>query len=303
MRAPVVLFGLVGCAAHDPALEAKIDTLSAQVAANQKAIEALHQDLHEPKTHDNLSQRLDALQEKLDKIIAATNRGMPADRPHRPEPDKSKVYAVKVAGYPSIGPADAKVTLVWIHDYADPYSNKSRPVIEVLRKKYGNDLRVVYRDLVVHPQTAMASALGACAAERQKQFAAYDELVWTKSFATHSFDQNQDASSACWDTSEGCPVVLGYAVELKLKLDKFRADMKSCKSSVDDDMKQIQGFGIGATPTWFINGRWMQGAMPQENFEALIDEELAKANQSKLPKAQYYQRAVMEKGLPKLETP
>jgi hypothetical protein len=71
-------------------------------------------------------------------------------------------------------------------------------------------------------------------------------------------------------------------------------------------MRELQKFGVGATPSFFINGRFMSGAMPIENFVTIIDEELKKANeriQQGTPAAQYYQQWVMDKGLKALEAP
>ena len=36
--------------------------------------------------------------------------------------------------------------------------------------------------------------------------------------------------------------------------------------------------GVGATPAFFINGRFLSGAQPAAAFSALIDEEMKKAN-------------------------
>jgi predicted DsbA family dithiol-disulfide isomerase len=75
---------------------------------------------------------------------------------------------------------------------------------------------------------------------------------------------------------------------------------------VQTDMRDLQKLGVGATPAFFINGRFMSGAMPLENFVTLIDEELKKANeriQQGTAPAQYYQQWVVDKGLKTLEAP
>ena len=65
----------------------------------------------------NLNDKID----KLEKLIIANcgqGGGRGAQRPQRPEPDRSKTYAVPVEGDPIIGRADAKVTLIEAFDYA-----------------------------------------------------------------------------------------------------------------------------------------------------------------------------------------
>jgi len=71
----------------------------------------------------NLNDRMERIEKKLDALIASGGgRGNAAGaqqaRPQRPEPDRSKTYAVSIEGDPFIGAADAKVTLIEAFDYA-----------------------------------------------------------------------------------------------------------------------------------------------------------------------------------------
>jgi protein-disulfide isomerase len=261
----------------------------------------------------NVDQKLAQIQKDISDIKQALGKGgaMPgAQRPARAEPDHAKTYAVAVDGDPFDGPADAKVTLVKAYDYACPYCEKVRDTMDELRKKYGNDLRIVYKQFVVHPQVATAGALAFCAAGRQGKAVEMDKLLWDKSFKSHTFDKDatddKGAAQKCWESSAGCPIVLGYAKELSLNEGKFKTDMKDCQTLIQKDMHDLQSLGVGATPSFFINGRFMSGAMPVDNFVALIDEELKKAEaaiSSGTPKSEYYQQAVIGKGLKTLEAP
>jgi protein-disulfide isomerase len=233
---------------------------------------------------------------------------------------------VPIEGDPFQGPADAKVTVVKAYDYACPFCEKVRDTMDELRKKYGNDVRIVYKQFVVHPQVATSGALAACAASKQggpDKFVAFDNLLWDKGFKTRQFDKDVDPGAAagaekgsgapagapvkCWDSPGGCPIVLGFAKELGLDEAKFKADMKGdCQQLIAKDMKDLQQLGVGATPSFFINGRFISGAGPVEGFEAVIDEELKKANekiQSGVPAAQYYQQVIVDKGQKTLDAP
>jgi protein-disulfide isomerase len=261
----------------------------------------------------NVDQKLAQIQKDVADIKAAIGKGgagAAAQRPSRPEPDRAKTYAVPIDGDPFDGPADAKVTLVKAYDYACPYCEKVRDTMDDLRKKYGNDLRIVYKQFVVHPQVATAGALAFCAAGRQGKAVEMDKALWEKSFKSHTFDKDASGEGGqaqkCWESSAGCPVVLGYAKDLGLNEDKFKADMKDCQTLIQKDMRELQTLGVGATPSFFINGRFMSGAMPMENFTALIDEEMKKADaaiSAGTPKAEYYKQAVVDKGLKTLEAP
>lgn len=174
-------------------------------------------------------------------------------------------------------------------------------------KKYGDDVRVVTKHLVVHPRNAMAGALANCAAGKQGKHKDMDRLIWDKGWLGKSLDNSDVPPAAggqpqkCWDLPEGCKNVVSYAQELQLDINKFKADMKGeCQAFVAKDMKDLQALMVGATPSFFINGRFISGAVPIDNFIAVIDEELKKANEriaQGTPQAAYYQTWVVEKGL------
>jgi protein-disulfide isomerase len=255
----------------------------------------------------NLERKIDDLSKKVDQLAASGGRpgAAPQQRPQRAEPDRAKTYAVPVDGDPFDGPADAKVTLVKAYDYACPYCEKVRDTMEELRKKYGNDLRIVFKQFVVHPQVATAGALAFCAAAKQGKALQMDALLWDKGFKGRQFDKDE-GSTHCWESDAGCPVVGGFATELGLDASKFKADMKACNAQTQKDMRELQQLGVGATPSFFVNGRFISGAMPIDNFTGLIDEELKKANeriQQGTPAAAYYQQWILDKGLKTLEAP
>ena len=251
-----------------------------------------------------INERLD----KIEKLIAQNcaggggRAGAQPNQPPRRQQDPAKTYAVPIDGDPFEGPADAKITIVKAYDYACPFCLRVRPTMDELRKKYGNDVRVVFKQLVVHPNTAMSGALGFCAASKQGKAIQFDGLIWEKSFNARQFDPDK-----CWESEAGCPLMNSFAQELGLDVGKLKADMKgSCQAVVQNDMRAMQQFGVGATPAFFINGRFISGAVPIDNFVSVIDEELKKANeriQQGTPQAQYYQQWVLDKGLKTLEAP
>jgi protein-disulfide isomerase len=264
----------------------------------------------------NIERKLDDMSKDIKELKQAVGRGgaagAAAPRPQRAEPDRAKTYSMPIENDPVDGPADAKVTLVKAYDYACPYCEKVRDTMDELRKKYGNDLRIVFKQFVVHPQTATAPALAVCAANKQGKFLQMDQLLWDKGFKARQFDKDAAAeaggqSQRCWESAAGCPIVNGFAQELGLNVEKFKADMKGeCQQVLQKDMRDLQVLGVGATPSFFINGRFMSGAMPIDNFSALIDEELKKASEkiaSGVSAASFYQQVVVDKGLKQLDKP
>ena len=233
----------------------------------------------------DVAAKLAELAERVDKLAAR-----PAPRPARPQPDPTKVYAVPVTGDPVEGNPAALVTLVRAGEYACPFCEKSRATMDALLADYGKDVRIVYKDFIVHPQVATEAAHAACAAHKQGRFLQMDDLLWERAFKNRQFEV------ALYET---------LATELGLDLDRFRADMKGpCPGEVQADMAQLTTFGVGATPAFFINGRFLSGAQPVPAFKAVIDEELQRARErvkkGTKPK-RYYDEWVIKQGLPRLE--
>ena len=228
----------------------------------------------------------------------APGAGQP-QRPPRPTADPAKTYSVPVEGSPFEGPADALVTIVKGYEYACPFCDKVRPTLDELKKKYGKDVRVVSKQFVVHPQVATGTALAACAAHRQGKFQQMDEALWVQVFRARKFDKDK-----CWNDG-ACETMDAIAKEIGLNVDKFRADMKGdCMPTIQREQKELSQVGLGATPGFFINGRFLSGAQPVEAFSALIDEELGKAKQrvaQGTPASAYYKTWVVEKGEQKAE--
>ncbi|MBV8758713.1 MAG: thioredoxin domain-containing protein [Deltaproteobacteria bacterium] len=260
---------------------------------------------------DRLNARLDRIEKKIDDMAknggARPGAAAQPTRAPRPEPDRAKTYSLAVDGDPFDGPADAKVTLVKAYDYACPYCERVRDTMDQLRQKYGNDLRVVYKQFVVHPQVATAGALAFCAAAKQGKAHEMDAALWDKGFKQHQFDKDGDNGQKCWESDAGCPVVLGFGKDIGLNVDKLKADMKGCVQLMQKDMRDLQALGVGATPSFFVNGRFMSGAMPIENFQQLIDEELKKANDTiakeHIAASDYYQKVVVDRGQKTLDAP
>ena len=289
-------------------LEKKVAELSKELASVKRQLDDVS---FSSRSTRSLERKIDDLERELAKTrdMLATRPSLPS-RPTRPEPDRAKTYAVPIDNAPSLGPADAKVTMVVAHEYACPYCEKARTTLDELRKKYGSDLRMVFKQLVVHPRNATAAALAICAADKQQKYVQMDKLLWDDGFKQRQLDLSDTTTGAggqkCWDTADGCPIVVGFAKKLGLSVSRFKSDMRECQQSLQQGMRELQTFGVAATPSFFINGRFMSGAMPIENFSALIDEELAKAKAriaQGTPKRRYYQQWVLDEGLKSLTPP
>jgi protein-disulfide isomerase len=212
-------------------------------------------------------------------------------RPQRPHPDPKAVYSVPIEGAPYEGAKDAKVTIIKAFDFACPFCQRNNPTIEQLLEDYDGDIKVVYKDFIVHPQSATKPALLACAANLQGKWSATEKGIWEKAFASHDYSQeNLDK----------------IAKAAGLDMDKAQADMKGeCAKRIRADQQQLSAVGVSGTPAFYINGRFLSGARPIDQFKTLIDEELKKANdrisKGQASVANYYDKFVFKAGKKKLD--
>lgn len=235
-----------------------------------------------------IEKRLGSIEEKLASGAGAARPGARGkQRPSRPRPDAKTTYSVPVEGNPFSGPADAKVTIVKGFEFACPFCMRVIPTLEQIKKEYGNDVRIVYKNYIVHPSSATTPALASCAAAKQGKYDAMAKLIWEKGFKA-----NRNLSKEN---------MIKLAREAGLDMGAFQKDFagQECQKKIRTDQTELSKVGTTGTPAFYINGRFLSGARPFEQFKALIDEELKKADQrikSGASAASYYQDWVVKKG-------
>ena len=208
--------------------------------------------------------------EAMDKSIAnlaLASKNKPADNKKQqpPKADPNKVYNVEIGDSFTIGPKNAKVTLIEWMDFQWPHCARSVSLIDDIAKKYPNDVQIVIKNfpLSFHKQ-AKKAALYALAAERQGK---YKEMY-------HKIMENYRKLK----TNEDIP--RQYAQELGLDMTKFDQDMKdpALEARIDKETNQMRQSGIPrlSVPKFLINGKEPQGGRNIEVYSAFIDAELKK---------------------------
>lgn len=159
------------------------------------------------------------------------------------------------------GPAEAPVTIVAFSDYQCPYCARAEATIEQIGDKYGEKVRIVFRDypLPSHSLAQKAHEAAGCAHEQGKFKAMHDKLF-----------ENQRALQV--------ENLHRYASEVGLDVEQFKACLESDKRAdeVQADFQAGSRAGVSGTPAFFVNGRFVNGAVPLEDFVEIIDEELSR---------------------------
>lgn len=171
---------------------------------------------------------------------------------------------VSTAAYnPSRGAATAPVTIIEFSDYQCPFCARVNPTLARVRDKYGDKVRVVWKDFPlenIHPLAARAAEAAHCAGEQGKYWEMHDRLFANqKDLAADSLKKHAAAVGA---------EPVGFAACL---------DSGRHASRVTEGSAEGKALGIDSTPTLFINGRRVTGAQPWDVFEGIIEDELARA--------------------------
>jgi protein-disulfide isomerase len=216
-------------------------------------------------------------------VQAAAAPSAPSQAAKPTRPADPNVFKVPLEDSPRKGSDDALVTLVEFTDYQCPFCARAHTTVQKLQEQYGNKLRVVMKQnpLSFHPRAKPAAVAAMAAGEQGKYWEMHDKL-----FANARALEDADLEK--------------YAQELKLDMGRWKKDLTNPKFSqiIDRDQALAGQLGATGTPAFFINGRFLSGAQPIENFKGVIDEELGKAESlvKSGTKASQVYAAIIEKG-------
>ncbi len=177
-------------------------------------------------------------------------------------PENIKRYDVPVDDDPSLGPANAAITIIEFSDYQCPFCTKwQTEVWPEIQKAFPTQVRLVYRDFPLyglHDNAEGAAEAANCAGEQGAYWKYHDKL-----FAA--------------ENGLGAAAFIQYADELGLDGEKFSSCLESgtAKEEVKADYEYASQLGVSSTPTFFINGIPVVGAQPFSVFQQLITKELA----------------------------
>jgi protein-disulfide isomerase len=175
--------------------------------------------------------------------------------------DPPRYTVPTLADDPVRGNAAAPVTIIEFSDYQCPFCARVNPTLAKVRETYGDRVKIVFKDFPLgnHPQAPKAAEAARCAGDQKKYWEMHDAM-FANQRALEVPALKQTARAIGLD---------GAAFDQCLDSGKWAAAVRS-GTELGEKM------GVNSTPTLYVNGRALIGAMPFENFKAIIDEELAK---------------------------
>lgn len=243
--------------------------ISSKIKIGDKEINAFVEERKIPKTQIN-----DAVKQKIVQFLTMQEKEVALkkwlgektqksgieifmEKPKRP------VFDVKVGGAPTHGSPNAKVVIVEFSDFQCPFCAQGAKVLTQLKKKYGKRIQIAFKQypLPFHSQAKMAAIASMCIHEQG------NKLFW----------KMHDAMFKGQDKLQVIDLK-ALAKKLGAKPEQFNKclDDKKYLSHVEKDIQEGKATGVKSTPTFFINGQLVAGALPIEQFSEIIDEELAK---------------------------
>jgi protein-disulfide isomerase len=166
------------------------------------------------------------------------------------------------ASAPTLGPDGAPVTIVQFVDYQCPFCHRAQSTIDQILSSYPGKVQLVHRDFPLdgHPQAMPAARASRCAGEQGKFWDYHRSLMSVKGPMDDS-DLKSRAAGLKLDPT---------AFATCLASDRFDA---AIHAAFDEGTR----VGVNSTPSYFVNGRMMTGALPFEDFREVVDSELERS--------------------------
>ncbi|MBU3957585.1 MAG: DsbA family protein, partial [Nanoarchaeota archaeon] len=161
-----------------------------------------------------------------------------------------------------LGDANAKVVVTEYSDFQCPACGAAEAAAQDIAEFYSDRIKFVFRHfpLASHHYAQKAAEAAECAGAQGKFWEMHHKLF-----------ENQKALRAS--------DLKTYAQQIGLNMTAFSQclDSGAAAANVNADYNNGVAEGVRATPSFFINGRLIEGAAPFEDFKAAIDRELAAA--------------------------
>jgi protein-disulfide isomerase len=195
------------------------------------------------------------------------------------DPFADLMSKIDLSGRPSRGAKGAKVVVVNFDDFECPFcSRMHQTLFPTILKEYGDRVTFYYKDYPlaeIHPWAIHAAVNAGCLATQN------GDAYWDFADYIHANKQvidNERSPAGRLDAVDKMALLQGQRHNVDLP--KLQACIKAQnEDGVRASMKEADSLGVNATPTLFINGQKIDGAVPIEEVRAALDAALQDAGQ------------------------
>lgn len=168
---------------------------------------------------------------------------------------------IEVGDAPVRGKREAPVTIIEYADYECPYCQTIQPVIERLEKEFSGKIAFAFKDvpLPMHANAQKAAEAAHCAGVQGKFWEYHDRLFATRQFAGLNLKE--------------------HALALGLDQPKFETCLSTGAQAarIQKYVAEAQAISLPGTPAFFVNGKFLNGAIDYEVLRRAVEEELRAA--------------------------
>jgi protein-disulfide isomerase len=194
------------------------------------------------------------------------------------DPFAETMSKIDTSGRPIRGAKASKVVLVNFDDFECPFcARMHQTLFPEIFKEYGDRVTFIYKDyplVEIHPWAIHAAVDANCLAAQN------GDAYWDFADYIHANQHevsNEKTPGARFEALDKLTTLQGQKHNLDLV--KLQSCIKAQdESAVKASMKQAESVGVEATPTLFINGEKIDGAVPIGDVRAALDRALKDAN-------------------------
>jgi protein-disulfide isomerase len=177
-------------------------------------------------------------------------------------PQAQPLAQIRLASDPSLGPGNAKVTIVEYGDFGCPTCQGwyRAGVLNQLMATYRDKIRFVWKDFpIITAESPKAAEAGQCAFDQGK-FWLYHDLLYEKAPALSVPDLKNYAAQAGLSTA-----VFNHCLD-------SGQDAAKVQQSLNEAQQQ---YAFPGTPSFLVNGKELIGPATLDTFRSMIDPILA----------------------------
>lgn len=269
----VLTMSLAACKKKEESAESGTKELSSRAKAQKDVVYEIIDKYFEEKGVEKVEKSLEAIIEKRRRGPSMEER-------------MAKRVNVDIAGAPIKGEANAPITIVEFSDFSCPFCVRVNPTLDQVFKEYSGKVKLAFRHkpLPIHP-AAPAIHIASMAAQEQGKFWEYHDRAFkgqdeVKKEADKRFGKKKPASREEMEkvmNEIGMEIAKKWAKDVGLDMAKFEQDVKrpEFRQRLEADIKFADENGPGGTPSFYINGVSVVGAVPFQEFKQVIDTLLA----------------------------
>ncbi|MEK9165317.1 MAG: DsbA family protein [Patescibacteria group bacterium] len=148
---------------------------------------------------------------------------------------------------PARGNPEARIQIAIFADFLCPFCRENFFILDDILSRHSDDIYLQFRHFPIISQDSQTKAEASMCADEQDKFWEYHDQEFSGQIDLSVLNLDQEQFDQC------------------VKDRKY-------KKLVEDDFNDGRRLGVSATPTFFINGRKIQGVLPLDVWEKLIAE-------------------------------